>query len=78
MTDFSKIGKEFLAFHRSGVLSTLQADGYPGGALGLPFDFDQKGNLYSFIAGLTQHAKNLAQDSRSSLTVCDHFAPMNL
>jgi putative heme iron utilization protein len=76
MTDFSNRVKEFLAFHRSGVLATLQEDGYPGGAL-VPYDFDQSGNIYIFIAGLTQHARNLERDARSSLTVCDHFAPMN-
>lgn len=76
MSDFSKKVKEFLAFHRSGVLATLQENGYPGGAL-VPYDIDQSGNLYIFIAGLTQHARNLGRDARSSFTVCDHFAPMN-
>jgi len=76
MADFSKKVKEFLAFHRSGVLATLQENGYPGGAL-VPYDVDQSGTFYIFIAGLTQHARNLARDARSSFTVCDHFAPMN-
>jgi hypothetical protein len=76
MTDFSKKVKEFLAFHRSGVLATLQDNGYPGGAL-VPYDIDQSGNLFIFIAGLTQHARNLARDARASITICDHFAPMN-
>jgi putative heme iron utilization protein len=68
--------KQFVALHCAGVLATKRSDGYPGGAL-VPYDVDSNGAIYMFIAGLTQHAQDLARDAKASLTICDRFAPLN-
>ncbi len=54
----------------SGVLSTISKNlqGYPFGSV-TPFMSDSEGSLYIYISDIAQHAKNIREDARVSMTV---------
>ena len=53
----------------SGVLSTISKNlqGYPFGSV-TPFMSDSEGSLYIYISDIAQHAKNIREDARVSMT----------
>ena len=55
---------------KSGVLSTISKNlqGYPFGSV-TPFMSDSEGSLYIYISDIAQHAKNIREDARVSMTV---------
>ncbi|MGB0894108.1 MAG: HugZ family protein [Parashewanella sp.] len=54
----------------SGVISTISHNlrGYPFGSVS-PYISDSEGRLYFYISDIAQHSKNLALDSRMSMTI---------
>jgi heme iron utilization protein len=70
---FAEHAKKFLSFQVTGCLGTLRPDGYPGAAL-VPYDMDQAGRIVIYIAGLTQHFKQLCANPKASFLIEDHFA----
>ena len=52
----------------TGVLSTLNSDGYPYGSL-ISYANDQRGNPVTLISDLAEHTKNVRSERRASLLV---------
>lgn len=72
--DYARQARDFIAFYRHGVLSTVSASqaGYPFGSL-VPYDVTHDGNLVIYVSLIAEHYKNLAKDPRASITVIDTF-----
>lgn len=62
--------KRFVRQTDSGVVSTISVNqaGYPFGSV-TPYMTDSKGNVYFYISDIAQHARNMQQDSKMSLTI---------
>lgn len=67
--------RNFVAFHRYGVLSThsVTNPGYPFGSM-TPFDIDEGGRPLVWVSLIAEHYRNLKASPRGSLTVTQHFA----
>lgn len=71
----SKPAKDFLAFHRTAVLSTLSRthQGYPFLSL-VPYDVDFMGRVIIYISKIAEHYKNLTLNSKASVFIPDLHA----
>lgn len=67
--------KDFLAFHRTAVLSTQSRthQGYPFLSL-VPYDLDSTGRVIIYISKIAEHYKNLSLNTKASVFVPDLHA----
>lgn len=65
-----KDAKQLVRTISSGVLSTISKNlqGYPFGSV-TPYMSDSQGSLYIYISDIAQHAKNIREDARVSMTI---------
>ncbi|MDC0359025.1 DUF2470 domain-containing protein, partial [Oligoflexia bacterium] len=76
--DLSEQVKRFISFGRNATLCSFSKSqaGYPFGSI-VPFDIDAQGRMTIFVAGISEHFRNLSADARASLFVRDNFAIYN-
>tara|TARA_Y100001970_G_scaffold280031_1_gene388333 strand:+ start:145 stop:927 length:783 start_codon:yes stop_codon:yes gene_type:complete len=64
----AELSRSLVASIGTGVLSTLNSDGYPYGSL-ISYANDQRGNPITLISELAEHTKNARSERKASLLV---------
>lgn len=71
----AKRAKQFILNQRNAALATNSRTevGYPFGSL-TQYDVDEQSNFIIYISYIAEHYKNLVENSKASLLICDPYA----